>query len=91
MSARVDIFNIILGMLSVLALISGFFVEKYNLLFWIVGGNLLALVVISYYIFDNRERILFLHNKFNKIAESLNIYNRLNKLELAIQNEKRTD
>lgn len=79
-----NIFNIILGSLSVLAIISGFLIEKYQILFWSIGSALLIVVVLSYYVFDNRNKIIFLSNKFKKIEESLNIYNRLNKIEIEL-------
>ncbi|MBU2504068.1 MAG: hypothetical protein KJ879_03405 [Nanoarchaeota archaeon] len=79
-----DVINIFFGILSFFAIVSGFLVEEYRVLFWSVGSALLIVVLLGYYIFDSRNKINFLINRFNKIEESLNIYNRLNKLELEV-------
>ena len=80
-----ETFNIILGIISLLALISGFLIEEYRLYFWISGAVLLIFVIIGYYVADNRSKIDTLNNKFKKIEESLNIYDRLNKIELRLK------
>lgn len=80
-----QIFNIFLGVLSALAIISGFIIKEYQVLFWSVGIALLVVVSFSYYVFDNYNKIKILNNKFKKIEESLNIYERLNKLELKMK------
>ena len=77
-----DLFNLLLGVLSFFAIISGFFIKEYQVLFWSVGSALLIVVVLGYQVLDNRNKIKVLCDKFKKIEESLNIYNRLNKLEL---------
>ena len=77
-----NIGNIILGGISVLAIISGFLIKPYQIIFWVGGLALLIVVGFSSYVFDNRNRIFYLETKFKKIEETLNIYNRLNKLEL---------
>ena len=77
-----QVLNIVFGALSILAIISGLILKEYQILFWSIGVALLIVVSFSYYVFDNRDKILFLYNKFKKIEESLNIYERLNKLEL---------
>lgn len=80
-----DLFNLLLGILSFFAIISGFFIDKYQVLFWSVGSALLIVVVLGYQVFDNRNNIRILDTKFKKIEESLNIYERLNKLELRLE------
>ena len=84
-----QVLNIILGAVSLLALISGFLIPEYQIPFWSIGSALLIVVVLSYYVADNRRKISNLINSFNKIEQSLNIYNRLNKLELKIKKMKR--
>ena len=84
-----DIFNLCLGILSIIGILSGFFIPSFRLVFWIVSITLLIFVVIGYYVADNRRQISIVCNKINKIEESLNIYDRLNKLELAIKMKKR--
>ena len=79
-----DVSNYISGLISVLSLISGFFIEKYQFIFWSFGGILLVFVFIGYFVVDNTKKILILYNKLNKIEESLNIYDRLNKLGLRL-------
>lgn len=79
-----QVLNIILGIFSLLAIISGFLIKEYQIPFWLFGCALLIFIVIGHYALDNRNRLNLLSNKFRKIEESLNIYNRLNKLELAI-------
>jgi len=86
MGSLSDVLNIIFGILSLLALISGYFIEKYQLVLWIFGLALLILVIISYYVFDSRNKVNELSTKFKKIEESLNIYDRLNKLEIKVDN-----
>ena len=80
-----EVSNIVLGLLSLLALISGFLILEYQVIFWIAGGSLLIFAVIGYYVSDNREKINKLYSKFNKIEETLNVYNRLNKIELSLE------
>lgn len=76
-----EIVNIILGILSIAGLVSGFFIEEYRITFWIVSIALLIFVVIGYYVANNRDRIFSLTSKIKRIEESLNIYDRLNRLE----------
>lgn len=83
-----EFWNIFLGILSFLAIISGFFTEEYKVLFWSVGSALLIVVALGYQVFDNKITISILINKFKKIEESLNIYDRLNKLELKMKNKR---
>ncbi|MAH03536.1 hypothetical protein CMI39_01985 [Candidatus Pacearchaeota archaeon] len=80
-----QIFNILFGVISVLAIVSGFLIEEYQLPFWVFGMSLLIFVVLGYYVFDSRTKLNLLINKFKKIEESLNIYDRLNKLELKMK------
>ena len=84
METSSQITNILLGFLSLLSIISGFLVEEYKFLFWSVGSALAVVVVLGVYVFEDHRKIIFLINKFQKIEESLNIYNRLNKLELRV-------
>ncbi len=84
-----EVFNIVLGLLSIVGIISGFFIEKFRIIFWIISGTLLIFVVIGYYVADNRNRIFVLSDKFKKIEESLNIYDRLNRLEVKLENGKK--
>ena len=77
-----QISNLIFGTLSVLSIISGFLLKDYQYLFWIGGAFLLVITTLSYYIFDTRNKLIFVINKFKKVEETLNIYNRLNRLEL---------
>jgi len=76
--------NVFLGALSILAILSGFFIDKYKFLFWSIGSALLIVISLSYYVIENKNKIDFLLNKIRKIEESLNIYDRLNKLEAKI-------
>lgn len=85
MSNFTEISNIVLGLLSLFALLSGFLIEDYQILFWIAGFALLIFAVIGYYVSDNRDKINRLYSKFNKIEESLNVYNRLNRIELNLE------
>jgi len=75
------ILNIVFGILSLLALISGFLIKDYRMIFWISGLSLLILVTISYYVMDNRTKLLTINKKVKKMEESLNVYDRLAKLE----------
>ena len=84
-----DIFNLILGGLSILGIITGFFLEQFRIIFWVISITLLIFVVIGYYVADNRYKIIVLSSKMKKIEESLNIYDRLNKLELMMKMRKR--
>jgi hypothetical protein len=86
MGSLSDLLNIIFGILSLLALISGYFVKEYQIALWTFGLALLILVIVSYYVFDSRNKVNELSIKFKKIEESLNIYDRLNKLEIKIEN-----
>lgn len=79
-----QILNIFVGALSVLAIISGFLIEEYQIAFWSIGSALLIVVALSAQVIENRNKVNFVMGKFKKIEESLNIYNRLNKLELKI-------
>ena len=79
-----DIFNLLLGLLSVGSLFYGYINEESRVLFWIFGIALLIFTLSGYYIFDNKNKVDSLINKFKKIEESLNIYDRLNKLELRL-------
>ena len=63
--------------------------KEYQVLFWSVGSALLIVVVLGYYVFDNRNKLNFLVNKFGKIEESLNIYDRLTKLEMNMSKMKK--
>jgi len=76
-----NFWNFFLGVLSFLAIISGFFIEEYKILFWSVGSALLIGVGLGYRVFENYKNLQYLLIRFKKIEESLNIYNRLNKLE----------
>ncbi|MBI2628778.1 hypothetical protein HYW74_01710 [Candidatus Pacearchaeota archaeon] len=81
-----DPLNIILGIISLLSIISGYFIKEYQVIFWTFGLSLLVLVVISYYVVENNRRVSDLSFKFKKIEESLNIYDRLNNLEIKMGN-----
>jgi hypothetical protein len=74
-----DVFNVVLGVLSVLGIISGFLLEEFRLILWVVSIPVLVFIVMVYFIVDNRNKIIFLSNKFKRIEESLNIYDRLSK------------
>ena len=92
MNQSKDIINILFGFISLASIIYGFLIEEFKILFWSIGSALLIVVVLSYYVMDNRDKILRIQKKFRKIEESLNIYYRLNKIELKIENEqKRTN
>lgn len=84
-----DFFNIILGVFSVLGIISGFLIEEFRLTFWAISIVVLSVVVIISYLAENKKSINFLFNKMNKMEESLNIYERLNKLEIAMKMKKK--
>lgn len=79
-----NISNLVFGVLSVLAIISGFLIKEYQILFWSVGSALLIVVALGYSVMDNKSKIEVLNTKFKKIEESLNIYNRLNNIELTL-------
>ena len=61
-----EIVNIVLGILSIAGLVSGFFIEEYRITFWIVSIALLIFVVIGYYVADNRTRIFSFTSKIKK-------------------------
>ncbi len=84
-----EAFNLVLGVLSILGLISGFVIEEYRIVFWLISVPLLIFVVIGYYVSDNRDRIFDLNKRLKKLEESLNIMERLNKLELESKYGKR--
>jgi len=84
-----DITNIIFGLLSILSIISGFINEDYRPFFWSFGASLLVVIGVIFYFGDIKKRINFLYNKFSKIEESLNIYDRLNKLEVGLASMKK--
>ena len=80
-----ELFNLVLGVLSILGIISGYLIEDLRLVFWTVSIPLLIFVVIGYYVIDNRNKLFAISNKMKKIEESLNIYDRLSKLELKVK------
>ena len=90
-SPKSEVLNIVFGTLSIFGIISGFLIEEFRLVLWVISFPLLILVVIMYYVADNRKKIMFILDKFRKIEETLNIYNRLNKLELAMKMRKKGD
>jgi hypothetical protein len=80
-----NIFNFLLGFLSILAIISGFLIKEYQVLFWSVGSALLIVVALGYSVMENKNKIEILTNRFKNIEKSLNIYDRLNKIELTLE------
>lgn len=81
-----EILNYIFGLISVLSIVFGFFFKNYQTWFWTFGAALLIFVFIGYFVVDHNKKISKLETKFSKIEESLNIYDRLNKLELRLDN-----
>ncbi len=79
-----NVSNFIFGGISILAIISGFIVKDYQVLFWTIGVVLLVVVILGQYVFDHENRINYLLKKLKIIEESLNTHERLNKLELKV-------
>jgi len=79
-----DVLNIIFGIISLLSIISGFLIKEFQVLLWSVGFASLVIVVLGYYTMKNHDRINNLSKKFKKIEETLNIYDRLNKIEVRL-------
>lgn len=80
-----EILNIFLGTMSILGILAGFIIKEYQILFWSISLAVLTIIIVGYYITGLEKKINFFTTKFKRIEESLNIYNRLNKLELKMQ------
>lgn len=75
-------FNLILGALSFIGIVTGFLVTELQILLWSLSSAILIVLVLGYYVMRNSSELVIMKNKFKKIEESLNIYDRLNKLEI---------